>query len=222
MSEPVPSQRQPSAETPQRPRRKRRWRRAVIWLLVLAVIARLLLGLLLPWIVSLALDGTGLQADWRRMDLSLSCIYLRFEGLTVQPQGAPVGNDPMLLVDDIELDVDVLALLTGSIELRAARISGVRIHLERTLDDRVLLRGLPTGEEPAPNAPDDATAAPAAATEPDAVSSRQPASTSCTASTLQPATISTPSSIARVSRLSITVCQPPSTYITGMSSASRS
>lgn len=135
--------------------RSRWWRR--LWRLTLLVVAaRVLLALLLAPLLSFAAGFAGLTVTMRSASLSLSGMALRLEDVMVLDADRPL-EPPLLVAQEIGLDVSSLLLLRGELGIVDAAVSGARISLTRRSDGSLRL---PASWSPSP------TAAPPVATPP--------------------------------------------------------
>lgn len=133
------------------PPRSRRWRRWLLWSVVLLLLLRLLIWLALPPVLTRVLAGAGFAARWERLDLSLLGGAVELWHLQL---AAPDGAEPDVRVEYIAADLDVLALLTGTLRVRRAEVDGADITLRRGADGVLHLCGQPLAGDPAgPPAP---------------------------------------------------------------------
>lgn len=144
--------------------RSRWWRR--LWRLTLLVVAaRVLLALLLAPLLSFAAGFAGVTVTMRSASLSISGMALRLEDVMVLDADRPL-EPPLLVAQEIELDVSSLLLLRGEIGIVDAAVSGARISLTRHTDGSLRL---PASWAPSP------VVAPPVATPPPPVAEATPA-----------------------------------------------
>jgi len=147
----------PPPAAPARPTWGRRLRR---WLLVLLAL-RLLLALLLTTLLEAALGASGLDARLDGSRLWLHDARLRLEGLSLRLPGATdasvpaTGGASLRLLD---VDLDLPALLVGSVRVERADVEDAGLALVRAADGRWplldALAGPPGAPEPEPEAPE--------------------------------------------------------------------
>ena len=134
---------QPSPHPARRLRRRMlRWtRRAVLGVMLLALVARLTMPLWVGPLVREFAAGRGLHVSWADADLSLIGLSLDVSGLRVIPledeSGAPRDHRalrataPIVLLDDVGVDLDASALLTGRLEAHRIEVSGLEAWVHR-------------------------------------------------------------------------------------------
>lgn len=142
---------------PQRPRR--RWRRRLWILFLVVVLLRTVLWLATPFVVDQALAAAGLNGRYERLHLSLLAGHLELWGLELRPAGADPALRPAVALEYATVDVDMLALFTGRLQLRRVEVDGLDVHAVRSADGSIALLGT-TGSagavpEPAPATPDE-------------------------------------------------------------------
>ncbi|MCB9907389.1 MAG: DUF748 domain-containing protein [Planctomycetes bacterium] len=120
-----------------RPRR-RFWKRALLGLLLLAVLLRIALPWVLPSAVRWAAAKQGLDVRYETLDLSLWKGELQLGDVTVKPHDADqaAGNQAAAtgLLSELEflaLDVDVSALFTGTLRAKRVEVDGLDLFLRR-------------------------------------------------------------------------------------------
>ena len=111
-----------------RGRRRRRWGRILLTLLVLAVALRAFLPLSLPGLLDDAVAPHGLRCDYERLEFSLLDADVELWHLEV---GSRDGGDPMLHVEYVRADISVLEELSG--RFRLTDVTGVSRVGERAL-----------------------------------------------------------------------------------------
>ncbi len=119
--------------------RPRRWRRRLLQLAAAAVALRVLLGLGLEPTLRTVLAASGVQADWRLLELQLLDGRLEVQGLSVTPEAEPEsgvrasapGGEPMISVATVVLDLDTSSLLRGALRVERLVVEGAAVHLDR-------------------------------------------------------------------------------------------
>ncbi|MEM8709866.1 MAG: DUF748 domain-containing protein, partial [Planctomycetota bacterium] len=127
-----------------------RWtKRVAIVLAAVLLIGRATLGLWLPKVANAALKPMGLHVSWTDLDLSLLGLSLDLVGVRVVPlpeEGAAAANEPKALetylatarplarIDDLGLDADVSALLTGDLRVHRVEVGGVEAWIDRSAE----------------------------------------------------------------------------------------
>lgn len=116
-------------------------RRILLVVLVILVITRITMGLWLPPVARSAAKGAGVHVEWADLDLSLLGLSIDVTGLRVVPlrgdDGAERTGDelaaaqPLARLDDLGLDVDASALLTGTLRVHRVEASGLDLWLSR-------------------------------------------------------------------------------------------
>jgi len=146
---------------------RRRWPRRVLVglmvLLVLALIARIALGLALPSIVSKLAERYDLSCTFERLDLSLLAGDVELWHLVVAPlenEAPSEATEPFLDAEYCRADLAVTALLRGRIVLRRLEADGVDLSLRRDAGGtwdlmRHLEKGMRAGDESGTEAADD-------------------------------------------------------------------
>lgn len=146
----------PSASEPKKPRR---WRRRLLWILGIAigfaVLLRIALAFALPSIVSAVASGRGLRAAYERLRLSILTGDVELWHLTLDPKE---GGERYLHAEYCRIDLAMLPLLRGRAVFRRIELDGADVHLRRAEDGTIpfldrLRGGAAEGrEEPAPEA----------------------------------------------------------------------
>lgn len=130
--------------------RRRRWRRWLIGLAALAIVARVALGLSLPWILDRVARTYGLAAAVDGTALSLLGGSFELRGLRLHPaghaattassaaeSGAPAGADRALpatalaTLAFVRADIDMSALVFGRLRLHSLGVAGMRVAIAR-------------------------------------------------------------------------------------------
>jgi|GEM_PF-6200195 len=118
-----------------RPRRRWRWvRRALVLVVVLALIARALLPTIVESAARSWAEGQGLDLRFEEIDFALSSGRVALWGVELSKDG-----DRALRVETVDLDLDVSALVSGALVVRRAEIDGVDARLERGPDGGLTL-----------------------------------------------------------------------------------
>lgn len=119
-----------------------RWtKRIAIAVGVLLVVGRLTMPLWLGPAANAAAKGAGLHVSWADMDLSLLGLSVDVNGLRVVPLRDENGAErdaealrsaePFALLDDLGADLDVSALLTGTLRAHRVEVGGLEAWLSR-------------------------------------------------------------------------------------------
>ncbi len=129
-----------TALTPRTPRARssklrRLWRwtwRGAFVLFALLVLARVTHPLWLPSVLDRVVADRGLELEYRDLDLSVLGGRVELTHLRLAPRGSSEGEaaPPLVLIHHADLDLNVLALLTGDIVVRRAVVDGLDVELE--------------------------------------------------------------------------------------------
>jgi len=105
---------------------------------IAAIVARVLLGLLLGWIVDTAARGAGLTVDYRSASLSLHRLAVHFHDVVaIDPDDE--GVPPLFTAQQVDVDLSMARLLRGELVVVDAALAGARIHVERRADGALRL-----------------------------------------------------------------------------------
>lgn len=116
----------------------RRWlRRIALAVLVLLLLARAALPVLLPGLVSSALEPYGLSCEWDRLDLSLFGGDVELAHLDLVPSGRRPG--PELHIEYLRAALSVPHLLVGAVVIRRLEVDGLDLLVERGADGALVL-----------------------------------------------------------------------------------
>ncbi len=122
----------------QPPKKRRRLLRWTLYLLAAAVVLRVLLGLAMPWLVRWGAGFADLAADYERMQLSLLGGHVQITQLKLHQRDAEGEADPerpLLFLEHADVDVDVSALLTGTLRVHTVEVDGLQTWVERTAEE---------------------------------------------------------------------------------------
>ena len=133
-------------------RRGRRLRRLLWWGLGVAVVGRIALWLFLPDVLSWAASRRGMDLAIGDLDLSLSTGRVAARQVSLAPLPSPQGEvvEPWLDVDFLTLDVDVSALVGGTLRVQRVEVDGARVLVERDEQGVWNWSRLQTGASPEP------------------------------------------------------------------------
>ncbi|HEX5009999.1 MAG TPA: DUF748 domain-containing protein, partial [Planctomycetota bacterium] len=147
------------------PRRRRNWRRILLRLLIVLVALRLLLALMLSWLIHLGAGAAGLDATIGESSLTLLGGHVRLEAVELRPRAAAPdrgASSDVITLGAVDADLDMLALLGGTLRLVDVSVDDASIALSRGADGRWplldALSGGPTA--PAPERAETAASAP--------------------------------------------------------------
>lgn len=130
------------------------WRRRLLRWAMALVALRLLLALLLTPLLELALGATGLDARLGASRLALFAGRLELDLLVLRPTGAlPPSFDSVVMVRGIEADLDLSALLGGTLRVETLRVDDALVSLQRGSDGRWPLLDALAGEPSARTGP---------------------------------------------------------------------
>ncbi len=156
-TEPAPAAGLPPVADPApiEPKRRGRWRRRFLWLVGLTILGRVALGFVLEPIVRSVAASFGVGVSWERLDLSVHSGRLEIWHLAAAVSQGDEAPMPLLEVDTMALDVDVLALLRGVVRVRRLEVDGVRVDLARDAEgawnfDPILAQFAPDPSLPKP------------------------------------------------------------------------
>lgn len=138
------------------PKRKpRRWlRRTLIALLVLIIAVRVAGQMLLPRVAAQQAAKVGLAIQWDRLDLSLLGGSFELDEVDLRKSAAP-DEPPLLHLDALQFDLDVLALLKGRVRVHRVALDGLDAQFTRHADGTLALDGWPfPALPPSPATPD--------------------------------------------------------------------
>lgn len=140
------------------PARPHRWRRRLLWLLALALLARITIAFGAGPAVKALASGLGVELDFERFDLSLLEGRVEVWRLEASVAGeAEAQPAPLLEAHTLAFDLDVLALWGGVLRVRRLELDGARVELARDARGRWNFDALiPSGpSEAAPRDADD-------------------------------------------------------------------
>lgn len=128
-----------------RPKRSRgdRWRRRVLWVLLiligLIIAVRLTVRWTVPAVLSKAAAPYNLDVRYDRMQFHMLGGDVGLWNVRIVPHGAPDTVEPILHADYVRGDISLLALLKGGLHVLRAEVDGADMLLERTADGRIPL-----------------------------------------------------------------------------------
>jgi hypothetical protein len=131
------------AEKPKKPKKPKnlgRWRRRILWSLVILVVLlftlRALLPLMLPRVLKKVAGIYGLTCEYDRMELNLFSGDAGIWGLQFKPAE---GGSPILATDYCSGNVSVLNLLKGKLNVWRVEADGVEVNIDRNPDGHIPL-----------------------------------------------------------------------------------
>ena len=120
------------ADEPQRRGGCRRWLvRGFVVLAALALAVRIALPVALPFAIERIAAGYGLEAELDDADFVVLGGYASLRGLELRPEDAPADADPLLQASSLVVDVDVSALLTGTLRVHRVELDELELWVER-------------------------------------------------------------------------------------------
>jgi hypothetical protein len=146
-SSPPPSPPPESAATPPASAKKsRRWlsriRTLVVFLLLLAVLARIIVAIAFPIVLNRVAGFYNLSCSYDRLELSMLSGDAGLWNLTFTPKG---GTEPIFQSEYVRGDISTLNLLRGKLAVWRVEADGVNILVDRNPDGTIpLLKLLPT------------------------------------------------------------------------------
>lgn len=111
--------------------RKKRWLKIGVGLLVLAVLLRFAAVALAPSFLNSWFEERGYQSELEDLDVSLLTAEFTIERLRVREASETGDGAPLLELEFATLDVDVSALLTGTLRVKRAEVDGLDLYLDR-------------------------------------------------------------------------------------------
>jgi hypothetical protein len=115
---------------------RRRIRRTIYTLLIIALIFRIILFFALAPVLSKVAGAYGFTASYDRQELTLLGGDVGLWGLKITPTA---GGPPLLSADYVRGNISPLALLEGRLYVRRAEVDGSEITIDRTPDGRIPL-----------------------------------------------------------------------------------
>jgi uncharacterized protein DUF748 len=126
------------------PRKKRRWLRRILVALLLVVLAVRIGGqMALPKVASALAAKAGLAIAWERLDLSLLGGSFELYEVDLRRRDAPAadGEAPLLHLDALQFDLDVLALCKGRVRVHRVALDGLDAEITRRADGCLAIDG---------------------------------------------------------------------------------
>ncbi|MCA9001724.1 MAG: hypothetical protein KDB61_07370, partial [Planctomycetes bacterium] len=108
-------------------------KRAALALLLLAVALRAILPLALPSILDRVAAGQGLRVEYSKLDLSVFGGSLELWNVSVRPtgEGQSAQASRLGLLEFLTVDLDVSALLGGTLRAHRVEIDGLDVYARR-------------------------------------------------------------------------------------------
>ena len=95
----------PPAPTEPKPKKRRRWRRRLLWVAGVVLSLRIGLGLCMPWILNMAV-GDQLQCDYENLKMSLLTGWVEIRQLELRRKSDSEGTSrPIVALEYAELDL---------------------------------------------------------------------------------------------------------------------
>ena len=120
------------------PPKKPRWRRWLVRLLLTTVVVRLLLALFLPQLLAFVASFAGVALSMRSASLSLLGLSFHAEDVVMRDTAHPEAP-PLLMAQDLVVDVSSWQLLHGELGVVDVALSGSRIYVQRGADGQLQL-----------------------------------------------------------------------------------